>query len=151
MVLTIDHIHADLDRLRERLEQYDRAPKVVRAAVIARLDQRISFNEVGHTTAGLSALLAGLVGVLAAFVGISITGYSGFLSAVLKLTNPATGHITGITQAQTASTVESLFAPVGGVLVVLVGLLLANILFGRWRDGRRAIAIAWRNLYKDRA
>jgi hypothetical protein len=148
--LSVNHIHENFDGLEAKLQAYDRSSRAVRAAVLARLDQRIAVNEVGHFTAGASALIAGAVGILAAIVAISLAGYNGFLAAIVKLTNPTSGSVKGISSAQTSAIVRELMSPIALGIGFVILLLLINVIVGRWRDERRATAIAWRNLYLRR-
>jgi hypothetical protein len=147
VLLSIDHIHDNFDHLETRLSAYHHSSRAVRTAVVARLDQRIALNEVGHFTAGTSALMAGAVGILAAIVAISLAGYEEYLAAIVKLTNASSGRVNGISSAQSVATIRELISPIAVGIMVIVVLLLLNVMLGRWRDNRRATAIAWRNPY----
>lgn len=151
MLLSVDHIHDNFDDLEGRLSAFDRSSRSVQTAVVARLDQRIAFNEVGHFTAGASAFIAGAVGILAAIAAISLAGYNGFLAAIVKLTDPSSGVIQGISSTQSVATIRELISPIAIGIGVVALLLLLNMMLGRWRDNRRATAIAWRNLYLRRS
>ncbi|TFD91585.1 hypothetical protein E3T61_08985 [Cryobacterium lactosi] len=141
------HIHDDLTQTAARVRSFLAEDEAVKVQVMMELRYRIERNAAGNAAPALSGIL-GAVTVAATLLGTLVLAVAnGWFGIMIKMTDPETGIVRGITQQQLGSTLGSVAIPL--VVIAVVALMVA--LWAAWhasgKDYRRAVTLSWMEEY----
>jgi hypothetical protein len=145
------HLHGDVQRVAEREVAFRAESPEVKAEVRALLDQRFAKYSGGFLSAALSPLVAVAIAIATVITTFALASYTGLNEALVKLTDPATGLVHGMTRAQLSDSVRLIVQPLFyvGLFAVVAG--WGVIAFSRSQDRKRAVAYAWIKVFQEQS
>jgi hypothetical protein len=142
------HLYPSVIDVERRVEEFRREPRDVQIVALALLDRRIASNGPGFLSAAFAPSIALVGAIVTVVVSLSIAEYNNLSAALLKLTDPATGKVHGISSVELKASLAIITQPLAWVAFVIAVLVAILLMVTRDADNRRASATAWVRIFE---
>ena len=143
------HVHRSLTDVEKRTEKFCAEPRNVQVVTLALLDERSTLNGSGFLSAAFAPSIAVAGALVTVVVSLSIADYNNLSAALLKLTDPVTGKVHGMSSGTYNAAIVSISRPLAWVAVAIVVLVALLVIGSRATDRRRATAVAWTRIFES--
>ncbi|MFF1877883.1 hypothetical protein [Leifsonia sp. NPDC058230] len=145
----IAHLYNDLQDMDRRIATFLAAAPTVQRQVLRELEYRNEIRQPGNSSPALTGLITAVGTIVTLVVGFYLAIFNGWFGMLTVLTDPTTGKIHGVTEAQSNSFIGSVLPNALLFCGLLIGIGYLAVRFARSRDRARATSQVWHRAFED--